>query len=157
MMVEETPPAMGPPLPLLRAALIPRAAGLWTSAALGLVVVAPTQELSAAPKEAPYPSADLFRRLQVDVFDCGRENTASSCQAARAVADPLLDHPRLPASCKDILWTIRQEAVVAASNSFNRREVLNKAGAGLLPLCRERDQVKPAPSQVQPQGPAIRF
>jgi hypothetical protein len=122
-----------------------------------MVVAGPTPPLLAAPKEETYPSADLFRRLQLDVLTCGRENTPSSCEAARMVADPLMDHALLPASCKDVLWTIREKAVVAATNSFNRREVLNKAAAELIPLCRERDKVKPAAKQDDNKAPAIRF
>jgi hypothetical protein len=148
---------MGRPRSAFSAAQIPRAAGLWTLTALGLMVAAPTPQLLAAPKEVAYPSADLFRRLQLDVFTCGRENSSSSCEAARKVADPLMDHARLSASCKDVLWTIREKAVVAPTNSFNRRELLNKAAAELMPLCRERDMVKPAAAPTETKAPAIRF
>jgi hypothetical protein len=112
---------------------------------------------AAAERNQPYPSNDLFRRLQLDVLDCGRDNNASSCDAARRVADPLLDHPRLPASCKDLLWTIRQRAVVAPSNSFNRREQLNRAAADITPICRQRDAAKPAAKPDDQRGPSLRF
>lgn len=126
-------------------------------AGLSLLGVAPTLPLRAAPPEAAYPSTDLFRRLQLDVLDCGRDNTTSSCEAARRTADPLMDHPRLPASCKDVLWTIREKAVVAPANSFNRREQLNKAAADLMPVCRERDVVKPVVKPDDRKGPSIKF
>ena len=107
--------------------------------------------LRAAPKEISYPSADLWRQLQLTVLECGRENTAASCDLARSTADPLLDHPQLPATCKDNLWTIRDQAVVAASNNYARRERLNKAASELLPLCRERN-ANPAPNNKPDQG-----
>ena len=107
--------------------------------------------LRAAPKELSYPSTDQWRQLQLTVLACGRENTASSCDLARSTADPLLDHPQLPATCKDTLWTIRDQAVVAASNSYARRERLNKAASELLPLCRERN-ANPAPNNKPDQG-----
>jgi hypothetical protein len=107
--------------------------------------------LRAAPKEISYPSADLWRKLQLTVLECGRENTAASCDLARSTADPLLDHPQLPATCKDNLWTIRDQAVVAASNSYARRERLNKAASELLPLCRERIS-SPAKNNKPDQG-----
>ncbi len=131
-----------------------RLAGLGALAALGLLHATP---LMAGQKEATYPSTDLFRRLQLDVLDCGRENNAASCDAARKVADPLLDHPRVPASCKDLLWTIREKAVVAPTNSFNRREQLNKAAADVMPICRERDVVKPAAKPEDKKGPSLKF
>jgi hypothetical protein len=127
------------------------AAGLLTAG------VAQPQLLRAADREVSYPSADLFRRLQLDVLDCGRENTAASCEAARKVADPLLDHPRLPASCKDLLWTIRDKAVVAPANTFNRREQLNRAAGDLMPVCRERGAVKPAAKPEENKNPSLRF
>ena len=131
-----------------------RLAGLGVLAALGLLHAAP---LMAGQKEPDYPSTDLFRRLQLDVLDCGRENNAASCDAARKVADPLLDHPRVPASCKDLLWTIREKAVVAATNSFNRREQLNRAAADIMPICREREAVKPAAKPEEKKGPSLKF
>lgn len=126
------------------------------SAAAGLVLLG-SMPLVAAPQAPTYPSTEQFRRLQLDVLDCGRDNNPSSCDAARQVADPLLDHPRLPASCKDLLWTIRERAVVAPSNSFNRRERLNRAAAEIMPLCRQRDAVKPAAKPEEQKGPSLRF
>ena len=131
-----------------------RRIGLALLASSGLLSLAP---LHAAPKQVAYPSTDLFRRLQLDVLDCGRENSAASCDAARKVADPLMDHPRLPASCKDLLWTIREKAVVVPTNSFNRREELNRAAANLMPICRERDAVKPAAKPGEEKGPSLKF
>ena len=127
---------------------------LGAIAALGLLNAAP---LLAGQKEVAYPSTDLFRRLQLDVLDCGRENNTSSCDAARKVADPLLDHPRLPASCKDLLWTIREKAVVAPTNSFSRREELNRAAGDLMPVCRERNLMKPAAKPEENKGPTLKF
>lgn len=128
----------------------------WLLALAGLAALA-APPLRAADALAPYPSAELWRRLQLSVLTCGRENTASSCEAARQLADPLLDHPRLPSSCKDILWTIREQAVVAASNSVKRRDLLNGAAGDLLPVCRQRELVKPSAKPAAPQGPALRF
>ncbi len=135
-------------------AKVRRRIGLALLASFGLLSLAP---LHAAPKEVAYPSTDLFRRLQLDVLDCGRENNAASCDAARKVADPLMDHPRLPASCKDVIWTIREKAVVAATNTFNRREELNKAAADIMPICREREAVKPAAKPEDRKGPSLKF
>jgi hypothetical protein len=131
-----------------------RRASLAAVAALGLLHGAP---LVAGPKDVDYPSTDLFRRLQLDVLDCGRENNATSCDAARKVADPLMDHPRLPASCKDLLWTIREKAVVAPTNTFTRREQLNRAASDLMPICRERDAVKPVTKPAETKGPTLKF
>ena len=131
-----------------------RRASLVAVAALGLLHGTP---LMAGQKDVGYPSTELFRRLQLDVLDCGRENNATSCDAARKVADPLMDHPRLPASCKDLLWTIREKAVVAPTNTFTRREQLNRAAADVMPICRERDAVKPVTKPAENRGPTLKF
>ncbi|MEX0589289.1 MAG: hypothetical protein WD136_08540 [Cyanobium sp.] len=100
---------------------------------LGLV-----SPVGADPKDPPYPSMEQLRELQLHTFACGRENTAESCAKARSMADPLMDHPRLGANCKDAVWTIRERAKPAATNSFERREALNRAGQDLLPFCKQQ-------------------
>ena len=108
--------------------------------------------LQAAPKDPPYPSMDQLRELQLHTFACGRDNTAESCTKARTMADPLMDHPRLGANCKDAIWTIRQRAQPAATNSFERREALNRAGQDLLPFCKQQTRtVVPSKTEDKPK------
>ena len=54
------------------------------------------------------------------------------------MADPLMDHPKLAASCKDAAWAILQQAKVAPQNSYERREQLNKASSELLVFCKKQ-------------------
>jgi hypothetical protein len=113
-----------------------------------------TSQLWAAPEPPPFPPASEFRSLQLITLACSRENTAEPCDKARSLADPLLDHPRLPASCKDTLWTIRQRSVVATSNSFERREPIDRAARSLTAVCRlQLPTAKPtANAAPRPQG-----
>jgi hypothetical protein len=104
-------------------------------ASLSLLGASP---LRAAPEPPPFPPSSDFRSLQLITLACSRENSAESCDRARRLADPLMDHPRLPASCKDVLWTIRQRAVVAPSNSFARREPIDRAARSLTAVCRQQ-------------------
>lgn len=129
-------PAASGPLP--RLALV---------AALLLLPCA-TGPLRAAPADPPYPASSLFRRLQLITFDCGRENAAAACEQARSTADSLLDHPRLPGRCKDILWEIRQKATVAAANSLERRERIDAAAREVVVACRPLS--RPAPKTDAP-------
>lgn len=94
--------------------------------------------LQANTKELPYPTLDALREIQVAALDCGRENQGSFCDKARRMADPLMDHPKLAASCKDAVWTILQQAKVASPNSYERREQLNKASSDLLVFCKQQ-------------------
>lgn len=107
--------------------------------------------LQASPKDPPYPSMDQLRELQLHTFACGRDNTADTCAQARSMADPLMDHPRLGASCKDAIWTIRERAKPAATNSYERREALNRAGQDLLPFCKQQSRsVAPSKTDTKP-------
>ena len=85
---------------------------------------------------AAFPPTELFRDLQLKTIACGRDNSPEPCQQARAIADPLMDHPRLPASCKDTLWDIRERAVVVSKNSYERRETLNRNANDVMVLCK---------------------
>lgn len=89
-------------------------------------------------QDPPYPSREALRNLQLLVFTCGRDNQAAPCEDARRQADSLLDHPRLPGSCKDSLWQIQEQAVVASANSFGRRDRLDRTAVDMLRFCQDR-------------------
>jgi hypothetical protein len=103
---------------------------------IGLACLVPTVPAWAGPDLDTYPPGATFRRLQLSTLACGRENTARACDQARREADPLLDHRRLSASCKDALWQIRQLAVAAPANSLERRDPIDKAARDVTVLCR---------------------
>jgi hypothetical protein len=111
--------------------------------------------LQARLQDPPLPSEQELRELQQLVFACGRENTSGPCEQARRRADPLLDHPRLPGSCKDMLWQIREQALVASSNSLQRREQLERTGLDLVRLCQQR-RAQPAAPRPGSSGPGPR-
>ena len=119
--------------------------------ALGLIALlaAPVQ---AAPKDPPYPSMELLRELQLQTFACGRDNTIEACGKASTMADPLMDHPRLGATCKDAIWTIRERAKPATTNTFERREALNRAGQDVIPFCKQQTRsVAPSKTDTKPK------
>jgi hypothetical protein len=103
---------------------------------IGLVCLVPTAPVWAGPDLDTYPPGATFRKLQLSTLACGRENTAQACDQARREADPMLDHRRLSASCKDALWQIRQLAVAAPANSLERRDPIDKAAREVTVLCR---------------------
>jgi hypothetical protein len=129
-----------------------RGAARALAAGLGLLAAGPL--LAAAPLRAggtTYPAATLFQEIQRETLNCGRENTASSCERARRLADPLLDHPRLSSSCKDALWAVRQRAVVAPANSLARRDPIDSASRDVGAFCRQPNQ--PAAPAAAPSTP----
>jgi hypothetical protein len=121
--------------------LLPAAAGLQTSPA------------SAAPAAPAFPSAETFKQIRLAALACGRENTAESCDKARKLADPLIDHPRLPASCIDALWAITQRAKVATSNSLARRDAIDAPAQDVRFFCKQQ----PVRTKEKEKAPASPF
>jgi len=113
---------------------------LLAASLLGALLMAGPSRSDTLPEGFPPP--ETFRKLQLTTYACGRDNTASSCEQARLQADPLLDHPRLPASCKDVLWKIRQKAVAAPNNSFERRDPIDAAANDVTVFCRQLPKAK---------------
>ena len=105
---------------------------------------------AAAAPYVPFPSEASLRRLQLAALACARENTASACDETRKLGDPLLDHPRLPANCKDLIWLMLQKAQPAATNSFARRDSIDDPAERLLLVCRTAEKPEPA---AAPPGP----
>ncbi len=115
------------------------------------VWIASAAEPLRAQGYVPFPSTESLREVQLVALACARDNSEERCKAARDLADPLLDHPRLPASCKDLLWSITENARAASSNSFERRNSISDPAERLLLVCRSAE--KPAPDQKGP-GPS---
>ena len=111
----------------------------------------------AAPL-VPFPSEASLRDLQLAALACARENTASDCEQTRRLGDPLLDHPRLPANCKDLIWQMLQKAQPASVNSFARRQQIDDPAARLLLVCRSAEKPEPATTPAaKPSGGGINF
>ncbi len=102
-------------------------------------------------KYVPFPSKSELRSLQLLAYACSRENTADSCERTREIANPLMDHPRLPASCKDTVWELLQEAKAATTNSFQRRDDIDRPARRLTVVCAEPEQ--PKEQNKPPSGP----
>ena len=107
-----------------------------------LLLLALAAPLQAAPTYVPWPSQDIFRALQKEAFLCSLNNGPDQCEGVRQRADELMDHPRLPAICKDVLWRLVKESRVAATNSFQRRDAIDQPARRLIGVCSE--PVKPS-------------
>ena len=88
-----------------------------------------------------WPSEDTLSTLQKEAFLCSLKNSKDPCDHTRKRAEELMDHPRLPAICKDVLWSLVGEARVAATNSFRRRDAIDQPARRLMRVCSE--PVKP--------------
>ena len=107
-----------------------------------LLLLALAAPLQATPTYVPWPSQDIFRALQKEAFLCSLNNGPDQCNGVRQRADELMDHPRLPAICKDVLWRLVKESRVAATNSFQRRDAIDQPARRLIGVCSE--PIKPS-------------
>jgi hypothetical protein len=107
---------------------------------LGLAILAPCA-VRAQLKYVPFPNKSELRSLQLLAYACSRENTVDTCTRSRELANPLMDHPRLPAACKDTVWELMQEAKPATTNSSQRRDSIDSPARRLTVVC--ADPAKP--------------
>ena len=102
-----------------------------------LLLLALAAPLQAASTYVPWPSQNTLSTLQKEAFLCSLNNKRDLCDRSRKRADELMDHPRLPAICKDVLWNLVGEARVAATNSFRRRDAIDQPARRLMRVCSE--------------------
>ena len=115
-----------------------------------LLLLALTLPAQAAGPPPTWPSKDQLRAVQSAAFDCSRENSEETCDRARSLADPLMDHPLLPGVCKDVAWSLLEQARVAATNDYKRRDAIDEPARRITRIC-----AKPAkPKKAKPVAPA---
>ena len=91
--------------------------------------------VEAQTKKVPFPTREELRDLQLLAYDCSRANEPDSCGKTRSLADPLMDHPRLSAACKDTIWELVQASTVVSTNSFQRRDSIDRPARRLTLVC----------------------
>ena len=116
-----------------------------------LLLLGLTQPAIAAQNYVPWPTKDQLRQIQINAFSCSRENSDATCRSARLAADALMDHPRLPAVCKDVLWTLVETAKVAPANTYQRRDAIDEPARELSTICAEPIKKKDPKKQGGPQ------
>ena len=116
---------------------------------LGLAILAPCA-VRAQLKYVPFPTKSELRSLQLLAYACSRENTVDTCTRMSEIANPLMDHPRLPAACKDTLWELLQEAKPATTNSYQRRDSIDSPARRLTVVC--ADPEKPSKPNSPPSA-----
>ena len=101
-------------------------------------------EVIAKPSLEPFPSRESLRELQLKAYGCSRENSSRLCTATRDLANPLMDHPRLSAACKDTVWELLQVATVVSSNNYKRRDSIDSPARRLTVVCGAKEPAQPA-------------
>ena len=104
--------------------------------------------MSAEPYE-PWPSKDQLRSIEQAAYACSRENSAEACEGLRQLADPLMDHSRLPGLCKDVLWSLMDESKVSNTNNFRRKDAITNTARRIPRVCAEPVMKKENPKSRQ--------
>ncbi|KZR78741.1 hypothetical protein [Prochlorococcus marinus] len=114
---------------------------------LGLFAIS-TPAARSEVEYIPFPTKEELLSIQLQAYACSRDNDAAACSRTRALIDPLLDHPRLPSSCKDVVWDLLQVANKVPNNSFQRRDTIDQPAKRLSIVCiNPAKQTTPKPSQ----------
>ena len=104
--------------------------------------------IAAEPYEL-WPSKDQLRSIEQAAYSCSRDNSTEACSRVRQLADPLMDHSRLPGLCKDVLWSLMDEAKVANTNDYRRKDAITNTARRIQRVCAEPVMKKEKPKSRQ--------
>ena len=102
-----------------------------------LLLLTMASPATAAETYEPWPTKDQLRSIEQAAYACSRDNSTQACAGVRQLADPLMDHSRLPGLCKDVLWSLMDEARVASTNNFRRKDAITNTARRIPRVCAE--------------------
>ena len=114
-----------------------------------LLLLAMASPAIAAELYEPWPSKNQLRSIELAAYACSRDNATEACARVRQLADPLMDHSRLPGLCKDVLWSLMNEAKVASTNDFRRKDTITNTARRIPKVCAEPVVKKEKPKSRQ--------
>ena len=114
-----------------------------------LLLLTMASPATAAETYEPWPTKDQLRSIEQAAYACSRDNSTEACAGVRQLADPLMDHSRLPGLCKDVLWSLMDEARVASTNNFRRKDAITNTARRITRVCAEPVMKKETPKSRQ--------
>ena len=114
-----------------------------------LLLLTMASPATAAETYEPWPTKDQLRSIEQAAYACSRDNSTQACAGVRQLADPLMDHSRLPGLCKDVLWSLMVEARVASTNNFRRKDAITNTARRITRVCAEPVMKKETPKSRQ--------
>ena len=115
---------------------------------IGLALAFAAATTAAEPHE-PWPTKDQLRSIEQAAYACSLDNSTQACARVRQLADPLMDHSRLPGLCKDVLWSLMDETKVASTNDFRRQDAITNTARRIPRVCAEPVMKKGQPKSRQ--------
>ena len=114
-----------------------------------LLLLTMASPATAAETYEPWPTMDQLRSIEQAAYACSRDNSTQACAGVRQLADPLMDHSRLPGLCKDVLWSLMVEARVASTNNFRRKDAITNTARRITRVCAEPVMKQETPKSRQ--------
>ena len=114
-----------------------------------LLLLCITSPVIAAEPYVPWPSKEQLQGIERAAYACSRDNTTEACARVRQLADPLMDHPRLPGLCKDVLWSLMDESKAASTNDYRRKDTITNTARRIPRVCSEPVKKKEKPKSRQ--------
>ena len=114
-----------------------------------LLLLAMASPATAAEPYESWPTKGQLRSIEQAAYACSRGNSTQACTLVRQLADPLMNHSRLPGLCKDVVWSLMDEAKVANSNDFRRKDAITNAARRIPRVCAEPVMKKEKPKSRQ--------
>ena len=118
-----------------------------------LLLLAMASPVIAAEPDEPWPSKDQLRGIEQAAYACSRENSAEACEGLRQLADPLMDHSRLPGLCKDPATWSDPSKDQQADEAPRRLPLSSRGSRRMRPVrCRAVDPCWARARQAQPRS-----
>ncbi|WP_392345047.1 hypothetical protein [Parasynechococcus sp.] len=114
-----------------------------------LLLLAIASPVIAAEPYEPWPSKDQLHSIEQAAYAYSRDNSTEACALVRQLTDPLMDHSRLPRLCKDVLWSLIDEAKVTNTNDFRRKDAITTTPRRIPRVCAEPVMKKEKPKSRQ--------
>ena len=111
---------------------------LSAAAALLLVPIAAMAQPQVDPLAEPL-TRDELKPAYFAIVECARRNQEPGCQAARELADELMDRPFVTALCKDTAFAVTQQAKPAETNTFERKDELVRLARDTMDFCKGKE------------------
>ena len=96
---------------------------------------------------------DELKPTYFAIVECARRNQEPGCQAARELADELMDRPFVTALCKDTAFAVTQQAKPAETNTFERKDELVRLARDTMELCKGKEDPRPVYGELDNNQP----
>ena len=107
----------------------------YTLLVIAHIFIVGNTALSSEYKYLNMPGKKELNKILIKAYACSKENTIIACNQVRGLANPLIDHPKLSAVCKDLVWDLLQNAKSAKVNDLKRKNSIDFPARKMINAC----------------------